>query len=743
MDRRIPPFYLALVALVGALLWCTAAVTATGDTLAAGSRPLAGNYCLECHVSPPETTLSPLRPIEWARDIPCDTLRKAYEEVYQVDTLVAAAQNSAQQLRAQGFDSSPQRKRLDARRVTAARLYEGEFVSLAALSSQGKAVRYQMNKVYAALQELRAYRQRLIVLGVVAAGSLFVLVSIFLGWRHTRKGRGRPRGARLSLLWTILACLVVFFLFATPLFGFAPPLPTATEEEMERQAAVDQAARVAEAANRLSAQVWVMGHIGARWSALDRAQGDGALVAALQAARDKDSNLVAYWGQIQAVRESAASWRPAVQDLAVYHADRIEVAASQAWHLRALAAEWLLVDKARASELLQAALIQARRNPDAYYRDLDTRAIAVVWARLDLAKGSTLLEQVTDPFLRAWGFREMGLFDQAAQAARQVQDPYRRAWALRQIALQEIAWAPPGTRAAALLAEALEAASRIEGREARAYALADMAVAWARVDAAKGKELADGIDAAYPEARVLALHGVALALVRGNEVARAKEAFQEALAQAARADNPYKVAKLVAAILADYARVDAAAALEEAGKMSDPFFRDQAYGNIAATLAPGDRLQVAARIGSPALRVKALSNAAVALLRIGDKSRAAAACQEAFALADKVEDTYPLRDLAVVWAAVDPQAALQVVDKIDDGMDKAVALRAIAVQGKDPAVFERAMAVAKAVRVRGEPFAAARALADLAVAYAAVDTARAKEAFALALEVARKVSVRY
>lgn len=742
-DHKVPPFYIVLVALAGALLLCASTVAATGDTPAAGSRPLAGNYCLECHVTIPNTTLSPLRPIEWARDIPCDTLRKAYEEVYQVDTLVAAAQNAAQQLQSQGFAASLQMKRLDARRVTAARLYEGEFVSLAALSNQGKTVRYQMNKTYAALQELRAYRQRLIVLGVAAAGSLFVLVSIFLGWRHTRKGRGKPKGSHLPLLWTVLACLVVFLLFATPLFGFAPPLPTATEEEMERQAAVDQANRVSDAANRLSAQVWVLGDIGAAWSKIDKAQGEAALTAALQAAKDKEANLMAYWGQVQAVRESAAAWRPSTLDLAVYHADRIEVAANQAWHLRSLAATWLTVDKSKAAELLQGALIQARRNPNAYYRDLDTRAVAVVWARLDPAKGSALMEQVADPFLRAWGFREMGLYDQAAQAARQVQDPYRRAWALRQIALQEIAGAPSGTRAAALLTEALEAANKVGGQETKAYVLADLAVAWASADIVRGREVVNSIDVSYPEARVLALHGVAVALSRVNEVAQAKETFREALSQIAKVDEPYKRAKLVAAIVPDYARVDAAAALEEAGKIPDAFFRDQAYADIAKILAPADRAQAIARIVSPAMQVKALSATAVAWLKVGDKSRAAATCQEAFALADRVEDTYYLRDLAVAWAAVDPQAALPVVDKITDGADKAVALKAIAVQSKDPTIFERAMAVAKSVRVRGEPFAAARALADLATAYATVDAAKAKEAFALALEAAKKVSVKY
>ncbi|MDP3047224.1 MAG: hypothetical protein Q8O07_07075, partial [Chloroflexota bacterium] len=419
-------------------------------------------------MSPPAQPLSALRPMEWARDVPCDTLRKAYEEVYQVDTLAAAAQNSAQQLRDQGFDASAQLKRLDARRVTADRLYQGDIVALSAFSNQGKAVRYQMNKVYAALQETRAERQRLIVLGWVLAASLFVLSSLFLGWRHTLKGQGKAKHSRMSLVWMVLACLVVFVLFATPLFGVAPPTPETTEEETERQNAVDQVSRVSDAAGRLSAQVWAIGNVGARWSALDQTQGSAALAMAIQSARDKETNLAAYWGQTQAVRESATSWRESTQDLALYRTDRLEAAASQSWHLRALAAGWIDVDKARSAELLNAALAANRQSPIAVYRDLELRAIAVTYARLDPARAGALLDQVSDPFLRAWGLREMGAYGQATEAARQVQDPYKRAWALR-----KIAEALPAN-ATSLLIESIDAAARIEDKETQAYALADI-----------------------------------------------------------------------------------------------------------------------------------------------------------------------------------------------------------------------------------------------------------------------------
>jgi hypothetical protein len=271
---------------------------------------------------------------------------------------------------------------------------------------------------------------------------MFVVGGVFLGWRNTLKGKGQAANPRAAWALAAVGMIVVFVLFANPLFAFAPPLPSPTDEETARQTAVDQATRVSDAATIFSAQSWVLGRIGAQWNATDKTQANAALTDALQAAHDKDANLAAYWGQTQAVRESAVTWNAATQDLATYRADLIETNALQSWEYRAIANEWLAVDKAKATEALQLALsnlqpfdyAQGKSPTSNLQRDLELRAIAVTYAKLDAAKANELIAQVQDPFLRAWGWREMGQYDQAIQAARQVQSPYDRAWALREIA---------------------------------------------------------------------------------------------------------------------------------------------------------------------------------------------------------------------------------------------------------------------------------------------------------------------
>ncbi len=690
-----------------------------------------GNYCLECHTTTPTRALDVLRPVEWARDIPCDTLRKAYEGVWQTDTLIAAFQNAQNDVRAAGIDTSTPARRLNAQRVIAERFTRDETISLATITNRYQAARFQMNKAYAAMNEARAERDRAFIVIAVALATLFVLSGIVIGWRHTTRGKGRAATSRAAWVLTAASMLIVFGLFASPLFAFAPPLPTPTEEETARQAAVDQATRVSDAIARASVQSWVLGRIGAQWHALDKTQANAAYTDALTVAHDKRASLAAYWGQLQALRESAVTWNAATQDLAVFRADKIETAALQTWQYRAIANEWLAVDQARAAEALQLAL-NSISNPQSPISDWELRALAVTWSKLDAARANELMARVSDPFLRAWGWREMGQFDKATQAAREVPLPYDRAWALREIAR--------ASGNVALLNDALDAATKIEHAETRAYAFADIAIVWSTKDDAKSREIIAKIPETYAEARALAWRGAGQATRDAN---RARESFTRALAEAQKIGDAYKTAKFTAAIAADLARVDAAGALDVASKVTDAVLRDQAYRDIAIAT---NSLDVAAKITTPTFRVQALTALGA---KANDKAQAAKYFQDAFALADKVEDVAVLRDLAIAWATLDARAALAVVDKLEDAADKVAALQAIAVElaktdkQQSAQVFDRAVNLAKSVRVRGESFASARALASLASSYATIDATRANQAFTAALESAKRVNVKY
>ncbi len=736
MNFRLRP--LSIFSGLSVVIWGLIVVAATpvsgeSQSKIENQKSHIGNYCLECHTATPANALDWAKPVEWARDIPCDTLRKAHEDIFQIDTLNSAFANANAELRTQFIDTSIFEKRFNARTVTALKPMQSELVSRAAFSNYERAVRYQMNKAYAALNDARVERGRWVMLLAAFVTTLVLVIGIFLAWRHTRKGKGVATRSRSFWPVTILTVVGVFILFALPIFAFAPPLPTPTEEETERQAASDQATRVSDAASRLSAQAWTFAHIGARWNTIDQAQGTNALNDARQAARDKEIQALAYWGQIQTLRESAVAWNPSTRDLASFRIDTIEYAAASPWQYRAMASEWLTIDKTKSAELLDLGISKLK----APISDLELRAIAVTYAQIDKTKANELVARITDPMIRAWGWRELGSFDQAIDAARAVNEPYNRAWALREIAR--------ASGNVAVLNEALDAANKIENAETRAYAIADIAAVWALQDATKSAQVASQIDVAYPEARTLAWRGI------GN-VTRAKDAFNKSIAEAKRVSNRYRSEKLTAAVLVDAARLNSAFALDHISQITDSILRDQVYLAVIPLTAKENRDQAvdsAKRIASPGLRVLALTEIGKAAIKAGDKSKAVAVFKDALALADQVEGTFVLRDLAIAWAEIDSQAALALVDKLEDNSDKAAALQVIAVQlaktdkAASAQAFDRATNVAKSIRVLGDSFAAARALTSLASSYTAIDATRANAAFALALEVAKKVNVKY
>jgi len=592
-----------------------------------------------------------------------------------------------------------------------------------------------MNKSYATLNETRVARGQIVMLIAALVGTLVLVIGIALAWRHTLKGKGVAIRSRAFVPLTILAMAIVFAIFALPIFAYSPGLPDATEEEIARQTASDQAARVSEMATRLSAQSWTLARIGAQWNVLDKTQGASALNDARQAAREKEIQSLAYWGQTQAVRESAVAWNHSTQDLASYRTDAIEYAASSAWQYRAMASEWLAVDKAKATELLELGLSNFQFPTSNLQNDLELRALAVTYAQLDKTKANELVARIGDPMLRAWGWRELGAFDQATEAARLVTLNYDRAWALREIAR--------ASRNAALLDEALTAITKLDRSDSKAYATADVAIVMAMLDVNKARDLAQKLDAAYPEARAYAWRGIGNALV-GKDNAGAQQAFDLGFAEAKKISNRFTSEKIFAALLIDASLVNPGVASQVA-QISDVVLRDQVYVAIASRVS----VDVTKQIASPAMRVLALTQIGKASAQAGDKAKAQADFKTAFALADQLEDTWVLRDLAIAWAEVDSQSALAVVDKLEDAASKVVALQTIAVQlAKTDKVasaqaFDRAVNIAKSIRVLGDAFASARALASLGASYASVDATRANQAFALALEVAKKVNVKY
>jgi hypothetical protein len=637
---------------------------------------------------------------------PCSAASRVREEVYYTDRMLLAIGRARPGL-PRRVDASKNDARVAAARQTYSRLLDTPVVSLDAVTSEAQVIRYRLGKDYSWLNQLRDTLKRRFILIVAVAVTLVLLISLGCGLRNSvrfldARAKEDVGGFRLSFK-AILFVVLVFVLFALPIFRVpTQEIESASEEEQLRQSALDTADRAADAADRAHARAWMLGRVGAAWSDLNPQQAENALADALTAAQEAQRDAAALWGEAQAVQERTVG-SEAAQEKAWLTADRLNAVNSRAWALRMIATEWAILDPARAETILEAALDVATEQtpgtvPADIYRDLDVRAIAVIWATLDPEQGVATAEQVSDSAVRAWTLREIAkltgdpaLYDQAAEAARQVSDPVNRARALREIA------ASAGNRA--LFNEALAALEGVEPA-LRAYALSDLVAASGDVS------IAAQIDPAYADARSAALYRI--------------DRFDDAWRAAGEIEDPFDRARAQAAIAGAWGNPDAAR------QIADPTLRDRALRDIAVG---GQDPTLAGGIESAYYRVQAL-------IALGEYEAALEA-------AEGLSDTYPLRALAVAWADTDPQAALVVVDMMDREVDRAEALRAVAIATGDDDVFERALGMALAARVRGDALAPAEASLDLARDFEQFDVAKAEAAFEQAYEAALGITTKY
>lgn len=710
----------------------------------------AGNYCVECHATG-DARLT--RTFEWQGGIgreqvsPCPTLKRLREQVYYTESLLGAMTNSSQGLRAYGVSTAAQDRRVTARMETYGRLTQEQVTASAPVETELKSLRLQLNKSFS--QMYHGWGQVNTRWVIIAAGVVTLLLAGTVIWRLTRQISNFKFQMSKYSGWAGVAIVIVFLLFALPVFSTAAPASTVqTEEQASRQEAINQATTAAESAERASTRAWMLAHIGASWAALDEAKGQDALAASLDAMHEFQMNGPAYAGRIHQLQESAVTWATG-QDEAADTADRIAVAAGRVWALRAIAAETAPVDRANAEQLLARAAALAEKNENATYRDMDLYGVAIEWARLDTNKGLDVARTMRDPLLQAAALREIGALqaksgagqeaaeatlNMALQAARQA-GPVEQIWALQELGVN---WAAlDKAQGAAILGEAQALVPQVNSAQDRAYVLRNLAAAWMSIDPATALEVAESIDPSYPEARASALD--------------ASKGFDQAIESARQIEGEYRRDLALASIARDWAATAPDEAVAVAATIGDVYLRaevQQAAALALATASPDRAWQMAQDIAVPFLKAETL-------VRLGarwaesDRQRAVTAFQSAAALADELQDTYPMQELAVVWAGIDSDQALAVIDKVQRDVDRAAALREVSVilatsdKAKAGAVFDRAMAAATSMRRAGDSFASAEALRQLGAAWAPIDKDKATRAFAAAFESAKRVSIKY
>ena len=667
-----------------------------------------GNQCIACHSGDDPRLGKPYQwmgPIDAQINSPCPGSSLIQEEIYYTDRLLLAIERLKGSLPT-WIDTSRIDRQVQNYSQNYARLLETPVTSGGALSAEAQLLRYKLGKLYYQLSAMNDQARQTRILFFAGLITLILILSLVWGLYNTRRLSG---GAAISLKlpgWSIIGVLLIFIIFALPIFR-SPTVPAAaaTEIQLERLAAVDEAQRAADASERAESRVWALGKVGALLSEIEPGLSQQAIEAAALGAEENRLNSLGLWGEAHAARELAAGNVYAL-DQASVAVSALDASRSRAWGLSQAASDWISLDPALAISFLEQALL-ATQDSLSPYRDLDLRSIAVAYAQLDPGKSILILRQMSDPALRSWGYRELAqktgdqsLYTFAAEAANQASNPIQRSRLQREIGT---ASGDPFYYQEAL--KVLESDPAIQflpdGQSAFAVAL----LAAASQDAA----LADRIDASFPGARLLAYAGL------GDYPAAWSETSQIA--------DPYERAHAQAAVATAWKNLDHAEMIEI------PLLREKAMRDIMVMTGDTSLLD---RIQLVYYKVEILTS-------VGQYQ---AALQTATS-SDGLYDTYPLSQLAVELAAIDPDTALEILERLDREVDKAQVLTALAISSPDEPALERALGMALAARVSGDVLAPYWASIQLAEALQTADqTAQAVAAYQQAFEIASRISTK-
>jgi hypothetical protein len=214
----------------------------------------------------------------------------------------------------------------------------------------------------------------------------------------------------------------------------------------------------------------------------------------------------------------------------------------------------------------------------------------------------------------------------------------------------------------------------------------------------------------YPDAFALAL----------LHLGRYKESWNAAL----KISDRYERARAQSAVASAWAQSDPQSAATVADQISVPVLRDRAF------------LAILTRSGEAAYleKIQGAYDQIFALTALG---RFPEAADQAVHLSEK----YPLVSLAMTWTKTDWNAALKIVDLLSQEADKAQVLTAIAGQSRSSDIFEQALGMAEAARVRGDYLAPAQASLNLAQAFLP-DPSQAETAFEQAYQTALRISTK-
>lgn len=190
MMRALPAAFLALGLVIAGLALLLQSVQADSDTDTAEGAVLAGNRCIECHVSGDARVQSALA---WGggvfrqQSIPCDPLRIVREERYHAGNLMLKIADIGEDFSGERMGAESLIERVEPQRDSFDKLMQTEVESVADFSGSAKGLRFETAKLLPEALDMHEETRRRTVILAVVFGTILIAFLGFLGYERTLK----------------------------------------------------------------------------------------------------------------------------------------------------------------------------------------------------------------------------------------------------------------------------------------------------------------------------------------------------------------------------------------------------------------------------------------------------------------------------------------------------------------------------------------------------------------------------
>jgi hypothetical protein len=519
---------------------------------------------------------------------PCPAVRSLAEENFLTESQILRLEAILQRLQKNGWGIDPLQAQLTQNAEAFSSLKEEPIRSSSHFAKEAAAIRSRLQKVYDQTVSIGEESDRRWLIGMGSLVFLALLVFVGIGYRKL------DRIGKLIWLVGLSGALVTLSACSSR---------TGTEEKSPAQAQVDQslvlARQVSGEVEETFRRSILLAEMGRDWALLDGQGAERSFELAWKGAfqaREKSRRLQGLEPVVSRFPDASSAAKEKVDfDSVLDLRDQLRSIQQRTWAMRAVAEEWLKVNPAKGRQALENVFRKAAALKDGEIRDRELRAIAEAWAAFDSPAALEICRSIQNLLLRSMALREVGrsfehrekrekIFAEAWQAATEIQNKEEKLYAMIRIA----AAAAGSPEEEKIWAQRIGNEIRAEKNlQLQSWLMLDLVQMWGAIEPGQAERWGEGIGGEFPESRAYAL----LSLANTPEVAREKRRtfLGKALTQTEKVSDPFEKKKLKRLVIEGISQSDPEKGMALVAQVENAYDRSRILAQIARQEGAGSK----------------------------------------------------------------------------------------------------------------------------------------------------------